>query len=105
MKKHWLAIPKPFIAWWIFMGLMTGGTFAVAGIADVPRGRGRRGSSLHACRSPIPSGLHRLRMVDDQRLKKEQMEPHLPNHATSPFGATCSFLTPHRRKRTKPKEA
>ena len=33
MKKHWLATPKPFIAWGAFMGLMTGGTFAVAGLA------------------------------------------------------------------------
>ena len=33
MKKHWLATPKPFIAWGIFMGLMTGGTFALAGLA------------------------------------------------------------------------
>ena len=33
MKKHWLATLKPFIAWQVFMGLMTGGTFAVAGIA------------------------------------------------------------------------
>jgi hypothetical protein len=24
MKKHWLATPKPFITWGIFMGLMTG---------------------------------------------------------------------------------
>ena len=29
VKKHWLATPKPFIAWGIFMGLMTGGAFAV----------------------------------------------------------------------------
>ena len=33
VKKHWLATPKPFIAWGIFMGLMTGGTFALAGLA------------------------------------------------------------------------
>ena len=32
MKKHWLATPKPFIAWGIFMGLMTGGAFALAGL-------------------------------------------------------------------------
>ena len=44
-------------------------------------------------------------MMDEQRLKEERLKPHLPNHATSPFGATFNFLTPHRRKRTKPKEA
>ena len=38
MKKHWLATPKPFIAWGVFMGLMTGGTFAVAGLAAFHEG-------------------------------------------------------------------
>ena len=38
MKKHWLATPKPFIAWGIFMGLMTGGAFAVAGLAAFQEG-------------------------------------------------------------------
>ena len=59
--------PKPFIAWGAFMGLMTGGTFAVAGLA-VPRGRGGSWSSLHGCRSPVPTGLHRLLVADGQRL-------------------------------------
>ena len=40
MKKHWLATPKPFIAWGIFMGLMTGGAFAPGWTDSVPRGRG-----------------------------------------------------------------
>ena len=38
MKKHWLATPKPFIAWGTFMGLMTGGAFAVAGLAAFHEG-------------------------------------------------------------------
>ena len=37
-KKHWLATPKPFIAWGIFMGLATGGAFAVAGVAALREG-------------------------------------------------------------------
>ena len=38
VKKHWLASPKPFIAWGIFMGLMTGGAFALAGLAALHEG-------------------------------------------------------------------
>ena len=38
MKKHWLATPKPFIAWGIFIGLMTGGAFALAGLAALHEG-------------------------------------------------------------------
>ena len=38
MKKHWLATPKPFISWGIFMGLMTGGAFALAGLTAFHEG-------------------------------------------------------------------
>ena len=38
VKKHWLATPKPFITWGIFMGLMTGGAFALAGLAAFHEG-------------------------------------------------------------------
>ena len=34
------------------------------------------------------------KVATPQRLKGERLEPHLPNHANSPFGATCSFMTP-----------
>ena len=31
------------------------------------------------------------KVATPQRLKGERLKPHLPNHANSPFGATCSF--------------
>ena len=37
-KKHWLATPKPFIAWGIFMGLATGGAFGIAGLSALREG-------------------------------------------------------------------
>ena len=37
-KKHWLGTPKTLIAWAIFMGLATGGAFAVAGAAALREG-------------------------------------------------------------------
>ena len=40
MKKHWLATPKPFIAWGAFMGLGAGATFLVLGLAAFREGLG-----------------------------------------------------------------
>ena len=37
-KKHWLGTPNPIITWAIFMGLATGGAFAVAGAAALREG-------------------------------------------------------------------